>query len=83
MVRIELPDPEHAGVTLSVDGEVGIDNVYPERSNPHTDVLAPGEYLPLTHVEASISPRHWVSLVKTSSRLFFDTLATEFYRHGD
>ena len=81
VVRIELSDETHAGVTLAIDGEVVIDNVYPERSKPHTDLLISGEYLPLTHIEVQTSDQHWVSLVKTSSRLFFNTLATEFYRH--
>jgi len=74
VVRIELPDSDYAGVTLSIDGSVVVDNVYLDRSNPHIEQ-------PLTHIEATISANHWVSLVKTSSRLFFDTLATEFYRH--
>jgi len=76
VVRIDMPDPDHAGASLSIDGTVVIDNVYLERSNPCIEQH-------LTHIEVCIASNHWVSLVKTSSRLFFDTLATEFYRHED
>jgi len=72
-VRCHLSDSAHGGAILSIDGQVVIDNVYLERSNPAVS-------LPFTHIEACICNERWVSLVKTSSRLFFDTLATEFYR---
>ncbi|MCL2525951.1 MAG: NAD(+)/NADH kinase [Coriobacteriia bacterium] len=72
-VRLHLPDPEHNGAILSIDGQVVMDNVYLERSVPAVDA-------PFTRIETGICPDKWVSLVKTSSRLFFDTLATEFYR---
>lgn len=76
IVRIELPDVDRSGVILSIDGNVVIDNVYLERSKPSIEKA-------LTHIDLSISKDHWVSLIKTSTRLFFDTLATEFYRHED
>jgi len=76
VVRIDLIDQDHEGGILSIDGKVFIDNVYPEQSVPST-------LQPLTHIEARISDERWVTLVKTSSRLFFDTLATEFYRHEE
>jgi len=63
-VRIELPNPAHAGVTLAIDGKAVIDN-------EDADLL-------LTHIDVELSNQS-VSLVKTSSRLFFDTLASEFF----
>jgi len=74
LVCIHLPDPDRAGAVLSIDGKVVIDNLYPERSS-----LPAGQAL--THIETRISSEHWVSLVKTSNHLFFDTLASEFYHH--
>ena len=74
LVRIDIAQSDVGGVILSIDGTVVIDNVHMERSEPAT-------YAPLTHIEARICSKRWVSLVKTSSRLFFDTLSTEFYRH--
>jgi len=74
VVRIELPDPKHAGVVLHVDGQVVINNVYLERSIPYLEES-------MTHVEIRISKDHDVNLVKASSRMFFDTLSSEFFRH--
>jgi len=76
LVCIHLPDPDRAGAVLSIDGKVVNNNRYPEHSNPPNAQA-------LTHIEARISSEHWVSLVKTSKHLFFDTLASEFYHHEE
>ncbi|MCL2438426.1 MAG: NAD(+)/NADH kinase [Coriobacteriia bacterium] len=76
LVRVDLSNSDYAGATLSIDGKVAIDNVYLERSSPSVGQA-------LTHIELRIAEDYWVPLVKTSTRLFFDTLATEFYRHED
>ncbi|MCL2680401.1 MAG: NAD(+)/NADH kinase [Coriobacteriia bacterium] len=68
VVRIELPDPSHAGVTLAIDGKAVLNN----GESDH----------PLTHIDIALSTQS-VSLVKTSSRLFFDTLASEFFGSND
>ena len=75
-VRIDLLDCDHTAATLSIDGKVFINNMQLERSIPHIQQM-------LTHIDAEISSQRWVSLVKTSTRLFFDNLATEFYRYED
>jgi len=67
-VRIELPSPTHAGVTLTIDGLA----VYNSDESDHA----------LTHIDVELSNQS-VSLVKTSSRLFFDTLASEFFVQRD
>jgi NAD+ kinase len=76
VVRIELPDLGRASANLTVDGTLFMDGAGCSAGDDDSDVGTGSNGM--THVDIAVSERV-VSLVKLDTRLFFDTLASEFF----